>query len=117
MSSSKDMALVGVGEAARLAGGVARGTTLQDSKASRLRLAVVIDAGDGVYTVGLVGADASVVETIPGVPVWGSATFSPGDRVTVAYTGDRPIPYILSGGGSGGGSADVGIIGEMWFTS
>ena len=66
----------------------------------------MIDGADGAYLVGLVGANGTVVDSIPGVAVWGDSEYSPGDRVVLVYTGQRPIPFIASGGGSGGSGGE-----------
>lgn len=119
MSQSVDRILAGNSERTSKALDGARPTSRQSSPPSQLRLAVVISADSGTYTVGLVGTDGSIVDSIPGVRVWGGAsTFAAGDKALLVYLNNRPIPFIIGGmgGGGGGGTIDFGIVGEMWFT-
>lgn len=101
MSSSIDRALVSQQEQARrLAAGGNRAE--QASGPSRTRRGIVSAVANGVYTVQLIGGDGTtVVETIPGVRVWGQAGYSFGDRVKIIYEGDEPLPYIDSTSGGG----------------
>jgi hypothetical protein len=85
----------------------ARGASDVPSGPSQIRLGLIIAQTGGSYTVGLVGADASVGDNIPGVRAWGDASFAADDKVFLIWVGDRPIPFILAaagGSGSGGGS-------------
>lgn len=119
MSSVQDQAIEGAWERARAAGDGARGAAMLDSRPSVIRLGVVVSGSPGVYTVGVVGATGSVVDTVPGVHAWGDVVFDSGDRVLLAWIGDRPIPFIVgSGGGDGAGVAVLGVgITNRFFSS
>ena len=113
MSQSLDRILVGNAERTSRALDGARSMTRQDSRPSSLRLAVIVDGADGVYTVGLVGADGSVVDSIPGVRPWGAGTFAVADKVMVCWIGDRPVPWILAGGSGGLTGVDSSAAGPV----
>jgi hypothetical protein len=74
-----------------------------------IRLGVIIEQTGASYTVGLVGADASVGDTIPGVRAWGDASFEADDKVFLVWIGDRPLPYIMTSAGGGGDSTSAGL--------
>lgn len=99
----------------------ARAQAQPEGATSKLRLGSIASVGTaGDYTVSVLGATGAAVDSIPGVRAWGSATYNVGDRVFLAYVGDRPIPFILSAGGSGGdGEAiNANITGQIrFFTS
>lgn len=105
MSASNERAIVQAASTGRDASAAARPTSAQDAPPSALRLGKVSAVASGAYTVDLIGATGTVVDSIPGVRVWGDAEFTVGQRVTVAYFGDRPVPWIIGGGG---GSGDIG---------
>lgn len=88
---------------------------------SRIRRGIIsADNGDGSYTVSVVGADSSTSQfTIDGVRPWDStSSFTVGGKVTLLYEGNRPLPWILSGGSSGGeGGTTSLVVGRIRFFS
>ena len=115
MSAGQDQAIEGARERARIAGEAARGGAVQDSKPAAFRPGKVVSVSGSVYTVEVIGANGTAVDTIPGVTAWGEGTFPPGDRVFLAWIGDRPIPYIVGSGGGGGGEGQIVIAGYWRF--
>ena len=103
MSSGQEQAIESARERARSAGEGTRAGTAGDSRPSTIRLGRIAAVLAGSYTVDVMGANG-VADTVPGVTAWGSATYLAGEQVTLAWIGDRPIPFIIGGGSSGGGS-------------
>lgn len=75
-----------------------------------IRLGTVTDVTDGWHTVGLVNPAGGIVESLPGLRVWGAGEYIVGDKVAVAFIGANPVPVILSGGAGEGGTS-VAVIG------
>jgi hypothetical protein len=112
--SAQDQYLVGAAESARVARDTASKGTAGASVASALRMGIVTVAADGVYTVDVVGANGVASSTVAGVTAWGGS-FAVSDRVMLAYVGDRPIPFIVAGGG-GGAIEALFVSGPVYFT-
>lgn len=107
MSAAQEQALVATQERARLAQQGARGAADVPSAPSIIRLGVILGQTGGSYTVGLVGADGSVGDSIPGVRPWGEASFATDDKVFLTWIGDRPIPFILAAAGGSAGEGGI----------
>lgn len=116
--SMVDQYLVGVGEAARRGLEQAREVYQGESGPSNFRRGRVVGVdGNGVYTVQILAADGSGVDTIPGVRTWGVGAVDLGAEVWLTWEGGRPVPWIVGGGGSGSGEGVYIVTGGLGFAS
>lgn len=117
MSSASDQFVVAASEQSRLAREAGGASLSGVSLPGMLRLGIVSAVTDGVYTIGVLGATGTTVDNIEGVHAWGGE-FQPGARVVLGWVGDRPIPWILGGGGSSGSGGFGGVgIANRFFSS
>jgi hypothetical protein len=103
MSAGEDQFLKFTGDAATRAKEQRGAADAPQSLPANIRPAVVTAADAGIYTVEIIGSDSTAVDTLTGIPAWGSATFAPDDLVWLVWVGERPIPYIM-GAGNGNGT-------------
>ncbi|MBI1291211.1 hypothetical protein GC173_08190 [bacterium] len=104
MSSGQEQAIEGARERARIATEGARGLATPSPATTVLRLGVIAAVLESSYRVDLIGSSGTTLETLTGVRAWGDSAFLVGDRVTIAWVGERPLPWIIGGAGAGGGS-------------
>lgn len=101
MAQSSDNALSSTRDATLNLNRRASSSTDSQSQMTNVRPAKITAVLSGVYTVGILGSDSSVVETIPGVrPHDPNASFNVNDRVMLVWIGIRPIPFIIASGAS-----------------
>jgi hypothetical protein len=114
---SQEQYLRGTADEAQLARRAAGREGQMASPPGAMRRGTVTATLGGYYTVDVMaGAGGGVAATINGVTAWGG-NFEVGDFVWLVYEGDRPVPFIMGGGGSSGGSIAAMIIGQSpYFT-
>lgn len=83
----------------------ARPDTQQNPTEAPMRRGIVTAVSSGVYTVDVVGSSGAAVRSYSGLRSWGGS-FEVGDQVWIVWEGNRPVPFLMGGGGSGSGTSD-----------
>jgi hypothetical protein len=108
MASGQEQAILSAQEKANAVASSPNGTAVGARPAVIMLGEVSAVGAGGSYTVDIISSTGGVVDTLTGVRVWGSAAFIVGDKVMLAYQGNRPVPQIVGGGGGeGGGSTPI----------